>query len=195
MCYFCTLSKENNKRNCIFRDEIPTLKHTKQIPDLDYLFRWSDVEYPVMKGVDILDRPFIILKLIVGKLNIIVMQCFFFGYSLGRSMGYIGTYDSYTNNNNNFNLIVTEGGMNIDQFNLIKDLVNGKIIKLKKNHRLISEDFIGHYIQIYDEKKWKAAKVIQNYWRECRYNPVYRMCGNIQNKNLNEIYKEYEDII
>lgn len=189
MCYFCKISNEKNKEKCIFRVNIPSFK-TNNIPDLDFFFDWNILEYPIMKGKDILDRPYIILKLIIGKLNIKIIQCFFFGYSLGRSVGCI--YDN--NKFKTYNLINTEGGMNIEQFKLIKSLVNGNIEILKKNHR-ISDFFLGHHIQIYDEKKWQAAVIIQKMWRKCRYNPKYTMCHKIQNNNLNEIYKENYNFI
>ena len=195
MCYFCTLTKEKDSSKCLFRESIPKIINNKQLPGIDNCFKWEEIEYPVMKGTDILDRPFIILKLIIGKLNVKVMQCFFFGYSWGRSIGFIGSYDNQGNNNNEYNLILTEGGMNLEQYNLIKCLVNGECVKLKEDHKLISDEFVGHYIQLYDKKKWEAAKIIQKYWRICRYNPEYKLCSIVQNNNFNEIYKETIDNI
>ena len=189
MCYFCHITKENNKDNCLFRNTIPTIINNYKVPDINSIFTWEEVESPVMKGIDILGRPFIIIKMIIGKLNIKAMQCFFFGYSLGRSIGYVGTYNTKGNTVKiETNLINTEGGMNLDQYNLIKKLVNGEYVKITEKHKLNSNNFIGHYLQTYDEQKWEAALTIQKYWKLCRYNPNFKMCQIVQDNNFNELY-------
>ena len=48
-------------------------------------------------------------------------------------------------------------------------------------------DFIGDYVSLYDEKKENVAKIIQRNWRQCRYNPKYKMCEKIQYSGLVEI--------
>lgn len=194
MCYFCYITKEKNTDNCIFRNNIPTIITNNKVPDINSIFTWEEIEHPVMKGIDILGRPFIIIKMIIGKLNVKAMQCFFFGYSLGRSIGYVGTYNTKGNNVKiETNLIITEGGMNLDQYDLIKRLVNGECVKITEKHKLSSNNFIGHYLQTYDHLKWEAVLTIQKYWRLCRYNPIYKMCKKVQYNNFNELYKEYQD--
>jgi len=39
----------------------------------------------------------------------------------------------------------------------------------------------------FDEYRRKAALIIQNQWDICRYNPKYKICRNILNKEWNEI--------
>lgn len=38
---------------------------------------------------------------------------------------------------------------------------------------------------------YKAAIIIQKNWRLCRYNPKYKMCEKVQNRNLYIITNEY----
>ena len=45
---------------------------------------------------------------------------------------------------------------------------------------------------IYSEKENKAATIIQKYFRECRYNPVYKLCQQIFKKQLHLILDSYE---
>lgn len=41
--------------------------------------------------------------------------------------------------------------------------------------------------------KWTSARILQRAWRLCRYNPNYKMCHKVQLRDMEEIYKEYNE--
>lgn len=95
---------------------------------IDFLKK-SEVPKNVMKGVDKFSRRFIILK--IG------------GYDLDSGIFFrTGQvfFERYTNQSEimgaNFEgiFIWTQGGTNRDQYKLINDLVDEKLVKLKENH-------------------------------------------------------------
>ena len=55
------------------RNNIPTIITNNKVPDINSIFTWEEVEHPVMKGIDILGRPFIIIKMIIKKIFFLVI--------------------------------------------------------------------------------------------------------------------------
>jgi hypothetical protein len=169
---------------------IPILDIADRFGPTDYIdfIQWNEVTSSVMCGIDRYSRKFFVVKFIVNG-TMKFMQTFF---------------QRYTNCNYNWQacghatptLFDTCGiGVNDDQWRLIKDVIEGKQIKIKKEHRFAPDFYLEHNknytIQLYDEKKEKATNTIQKYWRLCRYNPEYKMCEKVQTNNLNEIMVEY----
>ena len=165
------------------KETIPKLDIGNKVGFTDYIdfLRESDVPYPVMRGIDTYNRPFFVIKFIIDN-NYTLMQTFFQRYTNNSQLWHGCGHAT-------MNLIQTTGGMDNEQFKMIEDIINGKVVELKDKHRLTSEDFINSKAQLYYEKKFrKAAIIIQRQWMKCRYDPSYKMCETIQDNNLKEIY-------
>jgi len=81
--------------------------------------------------------------------------------------------------------ILTTGGTKPAQYQLINDLVDGKVIKIKEEHRFYSsKDNVIIANMDYWENKF--ARIIQKNWFICRYNPRYTVCDRILNKQYDE---------
>ena len=136
----------------------------------------DDMTSSIMKGIDSINRRFIVLKMIIDNQNL--FQTFFQRYSacdgLWMGTGYHGIH-----------LICTEGGMVECQFKLIEDIINDKIVKIEKKHNPNINSFIGKYVC--NEKIYNAVLKIQRNWRLCRYNPRYKMCETVQMNNFENI--------
>lgn len=78
-------------------------------------------------------------------------------------------------------------GLIKEQIELLKKVINGENVLIEKKHNTKYGDFIGDYVRLFDEKKENAAKIIQRNWKQCRYNPKYKMCEKIQYGELVEI--------
>lgn len=170
------------KTTTIPLDNIPILDIGSKIGDTGYIdfLKWEDVEYPIMKGIDILKRPFIVIKTIID--NTLFMETYFKRHNKPYSSWHCS--GKYTNT-----LITTYGGMNAQHALYVKSLIEKGEVTILEEHTDY-KIFIGKKIKIYDEKKWNAAKIIQNQFRKCRYDPSYKMCTTIQINNLNRILKE-----
>ena len=80
--------------------------------------------------------------------------------------------------------------------------IHNNIFKnLCQNVNLSNQDIIDHYkipwAYSYLEKNMflkrdQAARIIQNQWLKCRYNPEFRLCHKIQTQNLCDIFDEYK---
>ena len=62
-------------------------------------------------------------------------------------------------------------------------------------YKPVSDYYIGKTINVYDEKKWNFAIIIQRQFIKCRYNPEYKMWESIQLRCINDIYDEYNKIL
>ena len=82
--------------------------------------------------------------------------------------------------------------MRSEDFILLNDILNGKQVIINENIR--SPIDTGSKVDLYDEKKWKAAEIIQKNWRICRYNPKYKMCEKVQSNNLKSNLDLYEKV-
>jgi hypothetical protein len=80
--------------------------------------------------------------------------------------------------------IWTGGGKHPIQYQLINDLVDGKLVKIKKEHRFISSN---SNVILANMDYWEnlAAKKIQKNWNNYRFNPKNRICSKILIKKLN----------
>ena len=72
-----------------------------------------------------------------------------------------------------------------EQYQLINDLVDGKLVIIKEEHKFNSSN---RNVAIANMDYWenKFAKIIQKNFRIARYNPNYTICKNIINRQYDE---------
>ncbi len=147
---------------------------------IDYL-KWDEITEPVMKGIDIFSRHFVVVKMKID--NKLFMETYFQRYTNDSRWMSCGHATS--------RFLNTCGtGLNENQIQLLKFIIEGQSIEIKNEHRTDYPYYNGKIVKLYDEKKENAAKVIQEQWKKCRYNPKYRMCSTVQLKNLDNILSE-----
>lgn len=141
---------------------------------------WEEVTDPIMKGRDCYHRKFIVIKFVVNQTR--VMQTFFQRYTGGD--GWMGCGHATTN------LFDTSGGMRDNQIEFIRKITEGSKCILTEDLSPCLQTFVDMEVELYDEKKERAAIVIQKAWLRCRYNPGYQMCHRVQNRNLDDIFSK-----
>ena len=145
---------------------------------IDFLTK-KEVPKNLMKGVDCYGRKFLTLK--VGGIDLdnnkffTTSQVFFERYS---AEPYIVGADMEGS------FIWTTGGTHPIQYQLINDLVDGKLVKIRKEHRFISSNC---NVILANMDYWEnlAAKKIQKNWNNYRFNPKNKICSKILIKKLN----------
>ena len=104
---------------------------------------WEDVKYPIVHGVDITGRYFIVIKLIIEGEKI--METIFQRWSDSEYFLSRGTAT-------NSLLLNTLNGMNEKQIELIRDLIEGGRGLIREDHRPNNYSWIGKQVFIYDKK-------------------------------------------
>ena len=160
---------------------IPMLGIEKRMGCTDYIdfLKWDEVTSPIIKGVDIYGRFFIVIKLIVdgNKIMETYFQRFTDNYNHWMACGHATR-----------SFLSTSGtGLIKEQVELLKKVMNCETVLIEEKHNTEYGNFIGDYVRLYNEKKEKAATIIQKKWRICRYNPKYTMCQKIQYDGLKKI--------
>lgn len=148
---------------------------------IDFLTQ-DEVSKNMMKGTDLYGRNFLTIK--IGGIDLDnnkffrSAQVFFQRYTDSL---YIASADFEGS------FIQTFGGATPPQYQLINDLVDGKVVKIKEEHRFNSR---VHNVIIANMDYWenKFSRIIQKNWFISRYNPGYTICKKI----LNEQYDEYQ---
>ena len=166
----------------LYKLEAPILDIGRKVGFTDYIdfIRLKDVRYPFMKGTDVFRRKFIVVKMIVND-EVIIMETYFQRYTDNRNRWMACGHAT------RHSLLNTVGtGLISEQIELLKKIISGESVKIEEKHNTDFSNFIGDYVRLYDERE-EAAKVIQKYWRECRYNPKYKMCQKIQYDGLVDI--------
>lgn len=146
---------------------------------IDFLTR-REVPKNIMKGIDCYGRKFITLK--VGGIDLehnkffTISQVFFERYSYEPDI--VGA------DMENISFISTVGGTEPIQYQLINHLVDGKIVRIKKEHRFNSSNC---NIILANMDYWEnlAAKKIQKNWNNYRFNPKNKICRERLIKKLN----------
>ena len=164
---------------------------------LDFLYP-DEIPKNKMKGRDIFDRDFIILKVGIYDYNRQTLkktgQVFFQRYPRSEL-----THPSYFYNWQGATLdgefLQTGGGINRDQIKLICDIVNNKKIMVESKHRVCKfrENDRKEIASMDYWEDW-AARVIQRQFLKCRYDPRYTMCKKIVNRQFNEYLNGTDDI-
>lgn len=147
---------------------------------IDFLTQ-DEVKKNVMKGIDCYSRKFITIK--IGGYDLDTGNFFRTGEVFFQR--YTGEPDIMGANFDGM-FIWTVGGTTPVQYELIHDLLNGKLIKLQEDHQFNSDK---HNCVVANMDYWENhfARIIQRNWIICRYNPRYAICKKI----LNEQYNEY----
>lgn len=147
---------------------------------IDFL-KQDEVPKNLMKGVDIYGRKFLTMK--IGGIDLNNNKFFKSGQVF---------FERYSNDHTKIagadfegSFISIYGGINQDQLKLIDDLVDGKIIKVKSEHRFNSSDY---NVIIANMNYWEklAARKIQKNFIIARYNPNYNLCKKIVNRQYDE---------
>ena len=147
---------------------------------IDFLYQ-DEVPKNMMKGRDHYGRKFLTMK--IGGIGLDDNKFFRSGqvfFQRYTDSPYIASADFEGM------FIQTFGGATPEQYQLINDLVDRKLIKIKEEHRFNSNK---HNVIIANMDYWEnsSAKIIQKNWDICRYNPKYTICKKI----LNEQFDEY----
>ena len=164
---------------------------------LDFLYP-DEIPKNKMKGRDIFDRDFIILKVGIYDYNRQTLkktgQVFFQRYPRSEL-----THPSYFYNWQGATLdgefLQTGGGISEAQIKLICDIVNNKKIMVESKHRVCKfrENDRKEIASMDYWEDW-AARVIQRQFLKCRYDPRYTMCKKIVNRQFNEYLNGTDDI-
>ena len=157
----------------------------------DYIDFLTPEEVPknVMKGVDCYGRKFLTLK--VGGYNLDNMKFFKTGqvfFERYTDEPYIASGQFGDNM-----FIWTTGGTRPIQYQLINDLVDGKLVEIKEEHRFNSGKFRCILANM-DYWEHHFAKIIQKNFLIARYNPKYKICKNILNRQFDEYLNTFKAI-
>tara|TARA_B100000242_G_C43002976_1_gene466033 strand:+ start:647 stop:1222 length:576 start_codon:yes stop_codon:yes gene_type:complete len=163
---------------------------------LDFLYP-DEIPKNKMKGRDIFDRDFIILKVGIYDYNRQTLkktgQVFFQRYPRSEL-----THPSYFYNWQGATLdgefLHTGGGISEAQIKLICDIVNNKKIMVESKHRVCKfrENDRKEIASMDYWEDW-AARVIQRQFLKCRYDPKYSICKKIVNRQFNEYLNGTDD--
>ena len=163
---------------------------------IDFLYP-DEIPKNKMKGCDIFDRNFIILKVGIYDYNLGILkktgQVFFQRYPTTNL-----THPSYFYNWQGASLdgefLQTGGGLNAEQIKLICDIVNNKKIIVESKHRVCKfRDYDKKEIASMDYWEDKAARIIQRQFIKCRYNPKYTICKKIVNRQFDEFLNNIDN--
>lgn len=164
---------------------VPMLDVGDRIGDTDYIdyIKLDELICPVMKGIDLLLRPFIVIKFVIeGQIR---HQTFFQRYTnnehfwiTSNTFGTIPLMDSY-------------GGMKMNQEEFLKSLIENGHKTITYDIYPILESDLGKQVDLFDEEKWNASIIIQRMWRKCRYNPDYKMCEKVTMHNHFDIEDKF----
>ena len=161
---------------------------------IDFLFP-NEIPYNKMKGRDLFERSFIILK--IGILNLKTGdfikkgQVFFQSYS-PTSLTHPSYFYNWQAASLDGEFINTDRGLTTPQIQLITDIVNNKLILLNEDH-FPTNFSLGDCLVIASMDYWedRAARTIQKYFLKARYNPNYKICQHV----LNRQYDEYNEVM
>ncbi len=172
-----------NNIDFTFFDRVPdTFNLGDRMGRTDYIDFLTQDEVPknLMKGVDCYGRKFLTMK--IGGIGLDNMKFFKSGqvfFERYTDEPYIASADFEGM------FILTTGGTRPEQYQLINDLVDGKLVKIKEEHRFNSGN-PNVIIASMDYWENHFAKIIQKNFKIARYNPKYTICKNILNKQFDE---------
>ncbi len=169
---------------------LPRTNIGKMIGDINNL-DWMDferIEEDVCLGCNsIEERWFLIIKYQLELSENIYLQnteCFFQAYKDNQN--------TWVSNNYTVPFINTRFGITPYQANLIERMINGEIVIITPNHFPCENKYIGKKIATPSTwKKKKAVELIERNWLICRYEPKYKMCGDVLMHNIEEAREEY----
>jgi hypothetical protein len=179
------MEREENAIDFTFFDRITDtyylgrrMGHTDYI---DFLYQ-DEVPKNMMKGRDKYSRQFLTMK--IGGIDLDTMKFFKCGqvfFERYTDSPYIAGADFA----DLVPFINTCGGTRPAQYQLINDLVDGRLVKVQEEHRFNSSNN-NAIIANMDYWENRFAKIIQKNWDICRYNPNYTICKKIINEQFDE---------
>ena len=145
--------------------KIPNLSIENQEGFTDYIdfIKWDDITSPVMKGIDVFNRPFFTMKLcliIIDPGNNLITKYFPQTF-----------FQRYTYDNNKWmssgmqGLIFSCGGMNCHQFKMMEDLIDGKTVEIFEHHGINVHENNKNFLILHQKWEERAARIIQKNWR------------------------------
>lgn len=163
---------------------------------IDFLYP-DEIPKNKMKGSDIFDRDFIILKVGIYDYNLGTLkktgQVFFQRYP-NTNLTHPSYFYNWQGGSLDGEFLQTGGGLNAQQIKLICDIVNNKKIKIESKHRVRKfRDSDKKEIASMDYWEDKAARVIQRQFIKCRYNPKYTICKKIVNRQFDDYLNGIDD--
>ena len=179
--------------------EIPTINIGNRVGSTQYIdfIKKDDMNgYPLVKGIDIYSRPFIVVTVLMkkkvkddkGKFKYIEQkysQTFFQRYNGGK--GWIGA-----NGGGYREFINTCGYLDEHQINFLKELITQKRSFLEYKFRpiiILKEE--KEEIFLYSLKH--SVSTIEKNWLIFRYNPEWKLCEKILFKNIEKAEQEYNN--
>ena len=119
-------------------NNLPVLDLGERVGDTQYIdfIKWEEVTSSAMTGVDILNRPFVVVKFKIDNETAPYMQTFFQRYSNEPQL-WMGCGHDATQ------LIDTTGGIKPIQQDLINRIIDGNHVVITEEHRPIIESFVG----------------------------------------------------
>ena len=140
-----------------------------------------------MRGFDASNRLFIATKLVIDNKVVlqIILQPFGQWYCVWKSVG------NWTPNKL---LILKDEPLCIPQFLLMISILENQITNVCQYHDVSYKSGVVSLLDV-SYNKLRAINTIQRNWRECRYNPEYKMCSTVQIRNLEDIFKEKNKIM
>jgi len=146
---------------------------------VDYI-KMEEMTSPVMHGFDRYHRKFVVLKLLID--DKVVLQTFFQRFT---NLGYF--WCGCGNWSPNTLLCSSHGEVGDPELAFLLKVMRGNIERIPGDLHF-TPCYLGKYIYLYDEAKRDAVITIQRKWRECRYNPAYRMCSRVQLRAMEDVY-------
>jgi hypothetical protein len=172
----------------------PVLDVGDRVGDTEYIdyIKVEEMTSPVMRGVDRYNRKFVVLKLLIG--DKVVLQTFFQRFTnveyflLNWEAGDARPqWRGCGNWSPNTLLCSSHEDVGDPELAFLLKVMKGNIERITDDLHF-TPYYLGKYIYLYDEAKRPAAITIQRKWRECRYNPAYRMCTRVQLRAMEEVY-------
>jgi hypothetical protein len=179
------MANNNQPIDFTFFDRVPNifdLGGRRGVTDYIDFLRDDEILKNMMMGIDLYGRKFLTMK--IGGIDLDTMNFFKCGQVF---------FERYTDSpyivSGEFvdmaPFIATYGGTRPAQYQLINDLVDGKLVKVNEEHRFNSSN---HNVIIANMDYWenRSAKIIQKNWDICRYNPNYSMCKKIVGEQFDQ---------
>jgi hypothetical protein len=119
-------------------NNLPVLDLGERVGDTQYIdfIKWDEVTSSAMTGIDILNRPFVVVKFKIDNETSPYMQTFFQRYTNEPQL-WMGCGHAMTS------LMDTTGGMKPVQQELINRVIDGNRVVITKEHRPTVASFVG----------------------------------------------------
>lgn len=112
------------------------------------------------------------------------LQCFVWEPGKGK--------DIWRGHRGGINFMEIDNIMTKKQFNFLSSLTDHNLGVIEECHRPIETSYIGKSIGTPTcWRRKKAVEIIERNWIICRYDPRYKICGDVLMHNIEEAREEY----